>query len=193
MTYERGAALRQVEDLFRSTSPKLLREALLGSGGDRAAAEDLVQDAFQAMWCAWDRVGGLSADQQRAWLFGTLRHKIVDRFRWRRREFLIEPDQFTLLYEERSVPAEARRILAGEMLDRCWRVIEGMPPTQQHVFWLRAHEWKTAEIADCLGIKATTVRDHYRRGMQRLNDEVGNGKTVFGTLDGDDLEGGAAG
>jgi RNA polymerase sigma factor (sigma-70 family) len=188
MTHEREAALQQVTDLFRSTAPKLFREAQVGVGGNHGAAEELVQEVFQAFWSARDRICELAADEQRAWLFGTLRHKVVDQFRRTRHEIAVEPEEFKLTYQARSVPAATRQILVGEVLDRCWRVIEQMPPTQQHVFWLRAHEWKTAEIAEYLGITASTVRDHYRRGMQRLNREVGKGKEIFAALDDNELD-----
>ncbi len=65
-------------------------------------------------------------------------------------------------------------------------MIKGMPPIRRSVFWLKAHEYKTSEIADDLGITASTVRDHYRAGLRQLNDELGDGRTIFAALD--DLE-----
>jgi RNA polymerase sigma factor (sigma-70 family) len=191
VTHDRETVSQQVTDLFNSTAAKLFRAALVGTGGDYSAADELVQEVFQALWKARNRTCGLSVDEQRAWLFGALRNKVIDRFRRTRRELVVDPEEFTLLHV-RSVPAATRKILVAEVLDRCWRVIERMPPTEQHVFWLRAHEWKTAEIAAHLGITASTVRDHYRNGMRRLNDEVGDGKEIFAALDDNEIEDGVA-
>ncbi|RMF13309.1 MAG: sigma-70 family RNA polymerase sigma factor [Candidatus Dadabacteria bacterium] len=51
---------------------------------DRVLAEDLVQDALLAAWKARDTFDGRS--QERTWLIGILRHKILDYFRRQYRE-----------------------------------------------------------------------------------------------------------
>lgn len=50
---------------------------------DRAAAEDAVQEALTAAWTQSDRFQGQS--EHKTWVFGILRHKLVDTLRARQR------------------------------------------------------------------------------------------------------------
>ena len=59
----------------------------------RAEAEDAVQETFLAALAAQARYRG-EADE-RAWLFGILKHKVVDRLRRRSRELPLEPGEPT--------------------------------------------------------------------------------------------------
>ncbi|MFL6639399.1 MAG: sigma factor, partial [Paraburkholderia graminis] len=50
---------------------------------DAAAAEDAVQEALAAAWTQSDRFAGQS--EHKTWVFGILRHKLVDTLRARQR------------------------------------------------------------------------------------------------------------
>ena len=50
---------------------------------DAAAAEDAVQEALAAAWSQADRFAGQS--EHKTWVFGILRHKLVDTLRARKR------------------------------------------------------------------------------------------------------------
>src|SRR5260370_1844292 len=66
---------------------------------DRSAAQDLVQETFLAGIKAKESFAGRS--NERAWLFGILRHKLVDFYRLQGRE-LPFPDLQTLVPYERN-------------------------------------------------------------------------------------------
>jgi RNA polymerase sigma-70 factor (ECF subfamily) len=67
----------------------LLRYAVIRVG-DRATAEDLVQDTLVAAVDKCAEFAGKSS--MRTWLVGILRHKIVDHFRWHQRHPGDRPD-----------------------------------------------------------------------------------------------------
>ena len=46
------------EEFVNTRSPGLLRTAYLSCGGDRLAAEDLLQDVLERMYVRWRRIRG---------------------------------------------------------------------------------------------------------------------------------------
>ncbi len=110
MTHDPAQHQREVFDrvaaLFRDTSGQLFGTALAAFVGDRAAADDVVQEVFHALLTAADplRVLSMPEPRLRGWLFTTLRHKIVDRFRSQKREVLVEPVQLLEIEQPRDVP-----------------------------------------------------------------------------------------
>ncbi|GAA3247004.1 RNA polymerase sigma factor [Dactylosporangium siamense] len=192
MTGDDELALRELSGLFRAAAAGLFATALAGLGGDRDTAEDLVQEVFQAAWLARDKVCGRDLGSQRAWLYTTLKHKIIDVFRRGQRETVMAPLELELLKRPgQQGPGPTRAVLSSAMLDLSWAVIRQMPAVRQHVFWLRAHEWKTAEIAEHLRITQSTVRDHYRIGLQQLNQHLGCGREIVADLEADEFGEGA--
>jgi RNA polymerase sigma-70 factor (ECF subfamily) len=83
---------------------------------DRAIAQDLVQETFLAAMKARESFGGRSSE--RAWLFGILRHKLVDFYRQQGREL-----QFADL---ESLPEERGAFCARGLGKDGW--IKGLAP-----------------------------------------------------------------
>lgn len=91
-----GTAANDLDDLL-GHGDMLLRYALLRVG-DRATAEDLVQDTLIA---AVDRRGEFAErSSMRTWLVGILRHKILDHFRWCERHPGDRPDHASPTHHE---------------------------------------------------------------------------------------------
>lgn len=189
MSDEQELARLQLQDLFLDAANGLFAKALTATGGKRGPAEELVQEVFHAAWEAWGEIGKRDLSGQRAWLYVTLNHKVIDAFRRKQREVPTETPELELdlLRREKRTPlgpapSPAPSAMWGAILDQCWNVIKKMPPVRRKVLYLRAHEWKTAEIADFLQIKPTTVRDHYSKGLQQLNEEIGPAHEIFDGL-----------
>jgi len=144
---------------------------------DRAQAEDAVQESLLAALSARDTFRGESAE--RTWLFGILKHKILDQFRRNAREVLIEDDEETDALIERTFDASGSWRLRpaawqdpGSDLERSefWAMLEhcigGLPDKlADTVRLVELDELDSEETCKALGISATNlwVRLHRAR------------------------------
>ncbi len=152
----RGPDAAEVEFLVIRVADDLYRRAVRDMQGDRAAAEDLVQEVFHAAVRSWGKIRKLPLDQQRAWLFVVLRHKFVDHSRACQR---LEPAGHVPRLDRVADDVD-RVALSNVVLERCWKVIQKMPPVQHRVAVLRWGEnWTAKEIAEVLGMTQSTVRE----------------------------------
>jgi RNA polymerase sigma-70 factor (sigma-E family) len=139
-------------DLYRERYGAMLRLAYLMTS-DRAAAEELVQDAFVKVHRNWSRVTNPAA---------YLRTATVNACRswWRRR---------TLELHRRPTPPGPSHLAADEM----WDALQVLPVRQRTAIVLRFYEdLPDAEIARVLGTREATVRTAIHRGLQRLRKEI---------------------
>lgn len=134
----------------------------LRSLGDRAAAEDVAQQAFLQ---AFERRG----TYDRRWQFSTWFYRIVanlciDEHR-RRARWRYGPTDAAIQDEASSdAGLEAR-----EEAEKLRRGLDGLSPDVRVVLALRyANEMSYAEIAAVRGISIETVKSHLRRGKARL-------------------------
>ncbi|MGH3887655.1 MAG: RNA polymerase sigma factor [Pseudonocardiaceae bacterium] len=163
-------AAKEVEDLFRAEAPALFRRARVLTRGDRDAAEDLVQEVFEATVLGnWDTVCPLGDEDRRRWLFRVLMHKAVDRWRTEKRMVL---DPFILDSELASQTMDgdpATLVLGSITVEQIWKEMKSMPPAQYRVAYLDwACGWTTREISGALGIAESTVRVHRHNAVQAL-------------------------
>jgi RNA polymerase sigma-70 factor, ECF subfamily len=157
--------------LFSSAAPKLLPAALLMTQGDRARAEDLIQQAFHAAIKDWVTVGPLDPRRQEAWLYKVLQYKAIDTWRAGVREHLVPGLDFDQL---RAPQDTAHRALCSIELDRALKVVFAMPPVRHQVMCLYVLQGlSTKEIAELLGIAQSTVRGHLKAARDALSKEVG--------------------
>ncbi|MFI9588483.1 RNA polymerase sigma factor [Streptomyces sp. NPDC052236] len=164
----------EVGALYREFGRELLSFAgrLLHNESD--AAPDLTQEVFQAAAQRWDRLRGLDRDAQRAWLFRVLKHKVFDHWGAARRHVPVSEVPETAADQDAS-----REALSHLLLQRCWRMIDAMPPAQRRVALLRWQgEWTTREIAEHLALSPSTVRVHLRNARRVLVEEFGT-EVVF--------------
>lgn len=140
--------------VFRDCQRDLLRTIVPLTGGDRAAAEDLVAEAFARAQRDWPRVGGY--DRPDLWLrrvalnLAITAHRARDR---RRRRPLDPPAEVVL--DDASV----------EVLD----AVRALPERQAQVVVLVYFAGETvAEAARILGIGEPTARTHHTRALAAL-------------------------
>ena len=139
--------------------PRLRRyaRALLG---DRAAADDLVQDTLER---AWSRLHQWrTGSDMRAWLFGIMHNLRVDQLRRPRLSTLsIDADEFEL-------PTRPTQSDALELRD-LESALGHLADEQREILLLIAlEEMSYADIASTLGIPIGTVMSRLSRGRERL-------------------------
>ena len=129
--------------------------------GERAAADDLVQDNLER---AWSRIAQWRAGSDlRAWLFGIMHNLRVDQLR---RNGL----PTTSLDEEEvaEVPVRPTQSDLLEVMD-LESALRQLPDEQREVLLLVAlEEMSYADIAASLGIPIGTVMSRLSRGRERL-------------------------
>ena len=168
----RASVARALEELFRQQYVPLCRfaERYLR---DRAAAEDLVQDLFAALWARRGRLdlrGGL-----RAYLFASVRNRALNV----RKHRLVESDweRDEAAPEVRALHRAPRR--PDELLDererntRLRAAIALLPERCRLVMQLRWQEQLAhSEIAAILGISVKGVEIQLSRGLRALRARV---------------------
>lgn len=130
---------------------------------DRAQAEDAVQDALLAALEGFERFAGKSS--LRTWLFGILKHKIVDRMRTAGREEPLDIDED--LQGEEAGPDEA--LARRRLRETIAASLSRLPARTARVLVLRELLGADAsEICAELGISVSNLWVMLHRGRRRL-------------------------
>lgn len=162
---------RAFERLYRATCDHLLGIAfqLLGN---RAWAEDVLQEAYVSVWHG---AHGYRAGAARpmTWLIHVVRHRAIDALRSRHgeRKFTEPLDE---AHEGVAAAAEAQPAqcleasLARARIDHC---MAGLAPGQRQALALAYYRGLVhSEIAHALGAPLGTAKAWVRRGLDRLRD-----------------------
>ncbi|SBT90629.1 RNA polymerase sigma-70 factor, sigma-E family [Streptomyces sp. DI166] len=152
-----GEAQERFREFVESRSSALLRTAVLLSGGDRHAAEDLLQNALIKVAGRWNRI-----DEPEAYVRQILYRQQVSRWRlkWRRREVTVAEPPDTGATADDSA-AELRLVIRG--------ALARLTARQRSVLVLRYFEdLPEAEVARILGCSVGTVRSTTHRSLARL-------------------------
>lgn len=177
-----GYELSDPETWLAEHGDSLYRYALARTG-DPAKAEDLLQDTLLAALQARDRYNGLA--QERTWLTGILKHKLIDHLRVRHREVStdFESDEgmesadtfnarggWQVQVKAWHRPDDAMRQDAFmTILEQC---IDALPERAAEAFRLRElHGFDTEEI--CAALEVTTANNLFvilSRARMRLRD-----------------------
>jgi RNA polymerase sigma-70 factor (sigma-E family) len=154
-----ASAQAAVSALYRAHAVGLIRLAYLMLG-DRAAAEDAVQDAFCGLYRRWDRLADASA------ALPYVRSSVLNgcRTALRRRA---RGHQFTD-YQPPTGSAEAA-VLTQEERREVMRAVRRLPDRQREALVLRFYlDLPDPEIARLMGIRPGTVRSAIHRALQAL-------------------------
>jgi RNA polymerase sigma-70 factor (ECF subfamily) len=140
--------------------------------GTRAAAEDVVQEAFLSIWrsgARYDRLrGGV-----RTWVLGIVHNRAVDSLRRNtnhdRRRASDEGLAERLEARERTEVEAARR----DEAQRLRGLVEELPDEQRRVIELAYYGGFThSEIAEMLDAPIGTIKGRMRLGLEKLRDRV---------------------
>ena len=158
--------------LFRAEAADLFSYACTLPNVRRPDAEDLVQITFQAAAMAWERqLRASDLESRRRWLYRVLRHKAIDQ--WRSYGSRWSPSE--QMDRAAGPPQQTHRdAVCSIALQHCWEMIRMMPEARQRVAFLKwGEDWSTAEIAELMGIKQSTVRVHLKLARDELMAAVG--------------------
>jgi RNA polymerase sigma factor (sigma-70 family) len=140
--------------------------------GDRALADDLVQDTFMAAARQWSILRCRNEAQRLGWLRTTIGNLAISVFR-RNEAFRDRLAELEALYRPPAADTHAAAASAIT-LERCWQTIQALPP-QQHAIavmrWLLG--MKNSEIAANLGIAEGTVAAHLCTVRGKLRARLG--------------------
>ncbi len=181
---------------------ELYREYLIGFAlkkvSDYGSAEDLVQETFLSAWNARERFRGEC--NERTWLTGVLRNKIIDLYRknGRRPSVLMSDLEYTDMGERESTPwidrqADKRSINhpqaateRSEFMRDLETAVTSLPETMGTAFRMREMQgYSTEEITRKLNISRSNLWVLIHRAKQALSDQLSSnwlGHGEFGGL-----------
>jgi RNA polymerase sigma-70 factor (ECF subfamily) len=134
------------ERFFDAESRRLFG-ALAVMSGNRAEAEEVMQDAFLKVWERWDRVSAM--DSPEGFLYRTALN--VYRKRLRRAAVAVRRATNQLAQDDALGDVETR--------DEIFRLLRNLTPREREAIVLTAYlGYSTKEAGELLGIKANTVR-----------------------------------
>ena len=137
---------------------------------DRGRAEDVVQDAFLAVW----RKAGSYAEARgsvKTWLATIARNRAIDIVRGRRESD--SDDEAVLLALEDSRPSVLEQVTASLDRDVLRTVVASLPAEQRQAIAMAYFEGLShSEIAAATGLPLGTVKSRIRLGMQRLKAQL---------------------
>ena len=145
---------------------------------DRAAAEDIVQDVFLAVWrnaATFDPERG----SVRAWILQIAHFRLLNELRRRSRqpEIQADPEGHVLASLPARDPGPAEAAAAEHRRATLQSAVDELPPPQRAAIRLAflddlTHEQVAAELGLPLGTAKTRIRD----GLIRLRDAMGVGQ-----------------
>ncbi len=143
---------------------------------DRQTAEEIVQDAFTALW----RTAGSynsSVASLRTWLFSIVRHRAIDRIRARqRRPAPAELIEAWMMPATANVQSEVQARIEREALRAS---VACLPRAQSRTLELAYFGGYTyVEIAETMGVPVGTVKSRARLALERLRRDLTLAATV---------------
>lgn len=139
----------------------------------RSTAEDVVQEAFMALWrhgARYDRARG----SVRSWLLSVVHNRAIDAVR---RALVTERRNVDDAELAERVPSPAlteQEVLRRDDAARVRSALGGLPPEQRRVIELAYFGGLTHyQIADALELPAGTVKGRMRLGLQKMRVVLG--------------------
>ncbi|MET3621104.1 sigma-70 family RNA polymerase sigma factor [Burkholderia ambifaria] len=140
--------------------------------GDRAWADDLVQDTLERALNRPPRDSG----NLRAWLLTLLRHRFIDQLRARHE---IAVDDATAPWQTMAAPADE---ISGLMLRDVQRALYRLPVEQREVLLLVAlEELSYRDAAQVLGVPVGTVMSRLSRAREQMRALLSGEPPAHGT------------
>ena len=160
---DRADAERIVTELFNSTYSATVRYAAHRCGS-RDLAEDLVQDAFGALYARLRE--GVCIQRPRAWLLKTVHNRICKT--WHKAQEQPERGISRLDLEAFPVPADDFDGFTESARDYFVEFLSRLASREREVILLRAQGLRYREIASQLGISSNSVGTLLLRAMRKM-------------------------
>jgi RNA polymerase sigma-70 factor (ECF subfamily) len=166
----RGGDATALGELYDRHAAAALAVAMRVVGG-RAEAEDVVHDAFVAVWRKIDRFDA-QRGSLRAWLLTVVRNRAIDRVRARRTAVDVdEADDRSLLRTGPNPTWEAAldRVAATDLR----HAMEALPDEQRRAVELAYFEGYTyREVAEITGVPPGTANGRLRLALAKLREAL---------------------
>jgi RNA polymerase sigma factor (sigma-70 family) len=147
---------RSFEDVYRVDYPRMVRAARLITGST-ATAEEIVQDAFIALYPRFDRLANPSGYLYRSVVNGSLAQQ--------RHERVVERLRHLTAASEAMAPTD---------LDETWLELRKLPPRRRAAVVLRYYaDLPVAEVAAVLGCQPGAVKSMLHRALAQLKGVIG--------------------
>ncbi len=154
---------QQFTDFVQANRTVLGRTAMLLCG-DRATAEDLVQEALIRTFQTWRKV---EPGKELAYLRRIMTNLTIDR--WRRRRFEAPPQAE---HEHRPDARSAAAFDGVDARDTIARSLRALSPRERAMVVLRYyHDLSEAEVARELGVSLGTVKSTCSRALAKMRVE----------------------
>lgn len=149
--------------------------------GDRAEAEDALQDSF---WQVWRQAGAYDSSRGSpvAWLVLISRSRGLDRLRQVRQRFRRDGGPVEELQDRLSAGADAEaEVMTREVQRTVQRTLSGLPQDQKDAITLAFFDGLThMEIAERLQTPLGTIKTRIRLGMRKLQEALQGMRTNDG-------------
>jgi RNA polymerase sigma-70 factor (ECF subfamily) len=165
-----------LETLYDRYAPGVMGLALR-IVGDRAAAEEVVQEAF---WRVWRKAESYEVGRGKAagWLFGIARNAAIDL--WRRRKNQPQPasteegeERLELMPDPDKNSDVPESVWIRERRQKIQAALQTLPPAQQKVIELAYFGGLTRqEIAETTGEPLGTIHTRVRLALQKLREAL---------------------
>jgi RNA polymerase sigma-70 factor, ECF subfamily len=143
--------------------------------GEKAAAEDVVQEAFISIWrsgARYDRTRG----SVRSWTLGVVRNRAIDLLRRKAGRTPLDFDDDSILEQRQAPERTEEEALAHETADEVRGAIGALPGEQSKVIELAYFGgFSHSEIAEMLGVPLGTVKGRMRLGLEKMRGELTGG------------------
>lgn len=144
--------------------------------GERAAAEDVTQEAFVSIWRSggrYDRARG----SVRSWMLGIVRNRAIDALRMGGgRAPKLNSDDDLLLEQRESGERTDGEAMQRETAQEVRTALGGLPNEQSKVIQLAYFGgFSQSEIASMLGLPLGTVKGRMRLGLEKIRTEMAEG------------------
>jgi RNA polymerase sigma-70 factor (ECF subfamily) len=164
-----GSIEADVEQVYRETRGAIC-SYLVCLGVPSAQAQELTQEVYLRLYQRMRN--GEQIMSLRAWLF-RVAHNLGLNVRSSEKVFRALPpnwEQFTVTVAK----SPEQSVLDREKMRRVQEAVASLSPQQRNCLYLRSEGLRYREIADVLGVSASTVNEFLRRAISRLA-EVANG------------------
>ena len=147
--------------LYQRHAGSMVRHFEMVLSGNRAEAEDVIQECFCIAWEKRDTLR--SPEAFRAWAMTIARNVMLGRIR-RQRESATEA-----LDPACGAPPPEEHVDARRSLERVEEALQALPEVQREaVLLVRVQGLKFSEAAEALGVSENTVKTRVRRGLLDL-------------------------
>ena len=151
--------------------------------GNRAAAEDVIQEAFLSIWRSRARYDP-ARGSVRSWTLGIVRNRAIDALRrFSGAAPKLDLDDDAVLEARPSETLTDSEAIRRDTADRVRGALGELPQEQSQVITLAYFGgFSHSEIAKMLGAPLGTIKGRMRLGLEKMRDTLSDGLGIDGGL-----------